>query len=73
MYFYEQKVWNGSWSPRVSADYPRDKTPEGAKVKIRNVVAVPKYLSHLTVSQLCECFSEDGRFRSNYRELLETG
>lgn len=71
MYYYEQKIWNSSWSSRVSADYPSARTPEGVRIEIRNIVEVPKYLRHLTISQLHECFS--GKFRSHYRELLEAG
>lgn len=72
-FYYETKNSRGEWSPVKVADKPEVTTKngreyikrvEGVGPEIRAVREIPHYHEHLTLGQLYETLSPDGRFRN---------
>ncbi|WP_422073981.1 hypothetical protein [Tranquillimonas rosea] len=57
LFYYEAKDFAGRWRPRTSEDRP---TRRG----IRGVTEVDPHLRHLSLDQLHEVLSVDGKFRN---------
>lgn len=67
MWFFEQAGTDGTWQPATAADRPATKHGRmvrngGTGPRVRAITEVPKYLRHLTLDQMREIFSPDGKF-----------
>ncbi len=64
MFYFEQRAWNGQWSPRTAPEPPVDvrtgRTPEN----VRAVQLINPGHHKLNLDQLREVYSPDGRFRN---------
>lgn len=63
MFYFEEKVL-GRWRPRTMPVRPSERGPEGQKRDMRAVAEVLPQLNHLTLDQLREVYSPDGRFQA---------
>lgn len=63
MFYFEEKKL-GRWRPRTMPDRPSERGPEGEKREMRAVAEVMPQLRHLTLDQLREVYSPDGRFQN---------
>lgn len=70
VWFVEERNPFGQWSPaRYEGEKPTQKRVGGRHRVFRaDPRPVLQCLSHLTISQLRECFSPDGKFQAMHRE-----
>ncbi len=67
MWYFEQAGMDGTWQPVTAAAKPITKHGRmvksvGVGSRIRAIREVPEHLHHLTLDQLRELFSPDGKF-----------
>ena len=62
LYYFEQKKFDGSYSPRTSEDMPTEKRSEGGRRDIRCVKRIETGHMHLTLTQLENNYGTDGKF-----------
>jgi hypothetical protein len=58
LWYYEQLMPTGAWSPRTSPTRPSEVTPSGAKIKIRSVNDVPEEYVGCPIEFLRDYFSD---------------
>lgn len=62
-YFVEERQFDGIWKPAVYHNYPPTSRAEGGRIEYRfKPVIVPDFLQQLTLDQLRELLSPDGKF-----------
>ena len=69
MFFFEAKTL-GKWHPRTSRADPMRKGGGNYRQTIRGVTEIPQYLEQLTLEQLREVFSVDGKFYAETKREL---
>lgn len=71
MFYSEEAKFDGKWMPRTTGHDPVVKTSCGivrtlnGTVRIRAIVKVNESLRKLTLGQLRECYSPDGKYYRN--------
>ena len=63
MFYFEEKKL-GRWRPRWTPERPDARGADGVKREMRAVAEVMPQLRHLTLDQLREVYSPDGRFQN---------
>jgi hypothetical protein len=78
LHYYEVTDPMGRWTPQTSPAAPRivksagvERLARGTGPRIRGLRRVPPDLAHLTLDQLRECLSVDGRFYQTHREQAD--
>lgn len=66
-YFEERMPPVGVWSPCTAPEPPTERTSCGTRRHIRAVREVPASVEHLTLAQLHEIISPDGRFKAIWK------
>ena len=72
--YYHETFTAGRWWPRTSSEPPkldrngRQIRSDGVGKRVRAVHKVPPYLHHLTLNQMRELFSPQGKFRMTMKE-----
>lgn len=69
MWYFEQMISLGRWSPRTQSGQPTEITPSG-KVKIRAAREINPLYHRLTLGQLHAIYSPDGHLQAVGREPI---
>ena len=57
MFYYEEKMMTGKFSPRTSPERPSAKTHSGGRINIRNVQEVPQEMHLFDLDSMHEIFN----------------
>jgi hypothetical protein len=65
-WYFEQATFDGRWTPCTSENQPTEKRADGTSVRIRpdSIREINRGHEGLTLDQLFERYSQDGRFRN---------
>lgn len=62
LWFWEVRTPLGRWTPQTSTERPSAVTSDGHRPKMRAISLVAPSLEKLTLNQLREVYSPDGKF-----------
>lgn len=58
-YFYYQRTQLGRWSPRGSADFPQDRSPDGTRHTLSKINELPVHHQDLSLNELSQLYSRE--------------
>jgi hypothetical protein len=71
LWYFEQRTFDGRWTPCTSPVRPEERNADGRRLTLRAITEVtPPEYHDLTLDQMWELYSPDGRFQAVARDTV---